>query len=247
MPDAANDRFTVVTEGPVARVTLCKGDEGNTLAPPDMRAIGAAIREAGSGAQIRLVVVSGEGADFCLGRRIVKDAPKAKHARQFRERVADAILSVYENVRLTPVPVLAAVQGQAKGFGCAFAAATDITIADADARFSLPEMNGDLPPTLAISACMPKMPAKVVLDLVLTRDEIDAQTAHGFGLVSRVVAAGGLADGISYYEDKLADRDRDALIAIKEYMRLAPNMDDAGAARYAANLIAVERSSIADD
>jgi len=241
MPDS--DRFDVTTDGPVARVNLCKGGEGNTLAPSDMRAVGAAIRAAGSGADVRLVIITGDGADFCLGRRIVADAPKPKNARQFRERVADAILSVYENVRMTPVPVLSAVQGRAKGFGCAFVAGTDLTVAEADAKFSLPEMDGDLPPTLAISACLPKMPAKAVLDMVLTRDEIDARTAHGFGLVSRVVDAGHLDNGIDYYINKLADRDRDALIAIKEYMRLAPHMDDAGAARYAANLIAVERSS----
>jgi len=41
----------------------------------------------------------------------------------------------------------------------------------------------------------------------------------------------------------LADRDRDALVAIKEYMRLAPTMDLAGQARYGANLIAVEMTS----
>ena len=104
-------------------------------------------------------------------------------------------------------------------------------------------MDNDLPPTLAISACLPKMPAKPILDMVLSRDEIDAQTAFTHGLVTRVAEAGGLSDAVDDYIAKLADRDRDALIAIKEYMQLAPTMDLAGQARYGANLIAVEMTS----
>ncbi|MCF3630315.1 enoyl-CoA hydratase/isomerase family protein [Thalassospiraceae bacterium LMO-SO8] len=240
---SASDRFRVSRDGPVARVTLCQGAEGNTLAPPDMQAIGAAIRAEGSDSSVKLVVVTGEGADFCLGRRIVPGVTPPANARAFRERVADAILGVYENLRMTPVPVLAAVQGRAKGFGCAFAAQADVTIAEDEARFSMPEMDGNLPPTLAISAALPKMPAKAVLDMVLTRDEIDAQTAFHFGLISRVAPKGGLTAATAAYIAKLADRDRDALVAIKEYMRLAPTMDLAGQARYGANLIAVEMTS----
>lgn len=237
-----SDRFRCDQQGAVARVTLCAPGEGNTLAPPDMRALGAAIRAAGSDTAIRVVVVRAEGADFCLGRRHVAGVARPASARDFRARVADAILGVYEDLRMTPVPVLAAVQGQARGFGCAFAAQADVTIAAPDARFSLPEMDGNLPPTLAISACLPKMPAKAVLHMVLTRDTIDAPTAHAHGLVSEV-AREGLETAADAYVARLADRDRDALVAIKEYMRLAPNMDLAGAARYGANLIAVEMTS----
>ena len=238
-----SDRFTVRRDGAITRLTLCRGDDGNTLAPPDMRALGAAISAAGSAADCKLVVVSGEGADFCLGRRIVAGVTRPAPARVFRERVADAILGVYEDLRRCPVPVLTAVQGQAKGFGCAFAAQSDITIADPDARFSLPEMDTNLPPTLAISACLPKMPAKAILHMVLTRQTVSAETAFAHGLISEIAPSNALATAVEAYAGKLIDRDRDALIAIKEYMRLAPNMDLAGQARYGANLIATEMTS----
>lgn len=239
----SDDRFRVEIDGAVARVTLCQGAEGNTLAPPDMRALGTAIEAAGREPAVKVVMVRGDGEDFCLGRRIVPGVQRPTRARDFRERVADAILSVYEQLRATPVPVLTAVQGRAKGFGCAFAAQSDITLADQGARFSLPEMDSNLPPTLAISACLPKMPAKAVLDMVLSRDEVDAGTAFTLGLVSRVAAAGKLDVAVDDYLATLVDRDRSALIAIKEYMRLAPTMDLAGQARYGANLIAVEMTS----
>lgn len=242
MAQTGSDRFRVKRDGSVARITLCRGGEGNTLAPTDMRALGGAIHREGSDPEVRVVLVDGEGDDFCLGRRLGSGAPPAV-ARAFREGVADAILGVYEHVRTTPVPVLTAVQGRAKGFGCAFVSQSDIAIADAGAEFSLPEMDSDLPPTLAISACMPKMPAKAVLHMVLTRDTVDAQTAFHQGLVSHIAPAGELAGDVEAYLAKLIDRDRNALVAIKEYMELARSMEPLGAARYAANLIATEMSS----
>lgn len=238
-----NDRFRVEKAGAVANVTLCTPDEGNTLGPPDMGELGQAIEDAGKDPAIKIVVVRGEGEDFCLGRRIQPSQKRPDIARDFRERVADAILGVYEHLRRTPVPVMTVVQGRAKGFGCAFVAQSDITIADEGARFSLPEMDNNLPPTLAISACLPKMPAKPILDLVLSREEIDANAAFTYGLVTRVAKAGALSTTVNDYIAKLADRDRDALVAIKEYMQLAPTMDLAGQARYGANLIAVEMTS----
>ncbi len=243
MSEAESDRFRVEMDGAVARVILCQGDEGNTLAPPDMRALGAAIHNAGSDTAVKTVLVSGEGDDFCLGRRIVPGVARPTKARDFRERIAGAILGVYEHVRTTPVPVIAAVQGRTQGFGCALVAQCDIAIAEAGAQFNLPEMDHNLPPTLAISACLPKMPAKSVLNLVLTRDPIGAETAFNHGLISEIAPAGELSAAVSAYLGKLIDRDRDALIAIKEYMQLAPTMDPAGAARYAANLIATEMTS----
>lgn len=242
MTATGSDRFSVERDGAVARITLCSGDEGNTLAPPDMRALGSAIHREGSDRTVKAVLISGEGDDFCLGRR-VGSAARPATARAFREGVTDAILGVYEHIRTTPVPVIAAVQGRAKGFGCAFVAQSDAAIAEADARFSLPEMDANLPPTLAISACMPRMPAKAVLHMVLTRDTVDAQTALNHGLISQIAASGKLAEAVEAYLAKLTDRDRNALVAIKEYMELARTMEPAGAARYAANLLAAEMTS----
>lgn len=243
MNKRTSDRFRVERDESVARIILCQPEDGNTLAPPDMHAVGQAIRAEGSDASVKVVLVVGEGADFCLGRRIVPNAPRAANARQFRERVADAILGVYRNIRETPVPVIAGVQGRAKGFGCAFVAQCDVAIAEKGALFSLPEMDANLPPTLAISACLPKMPAKSVLNLVLTREPIGADLAQNLGLISQIVPDGGLEAGVTQYLASLTDRDRDALVAIKEYMNLAPAMEPAGAARYAASLLATEMTS----
>src|SRR3546814_7438077 len=87
------------------------------------------------------------------------------------------ILGVYDAFRRLPVPVLTLVQGRALGFGCAMVGASDVAIAAASARFALPEMKHGIPPTLAISALVPRVAAKTVADLVYSAEEIDASSA----------------------------------------------------------------------
>src|SRR3546814_8451081 len=97
------------------------------------------------------------------------------------------ILGVYDAFRRLPVPVLTLVQGRALGFGCAMVGASDVAIAAASARFALPEMKHGIPPTLAISALVPRVAAKTVADLIYSAEEIDASSAFAAGLLSRVV------------------------------------------------------------
>lgn len=238
-----HERFTLERRGAVARVKLNRPEEGNTLDAAAMAALGAAVLEQGSDPAIKAVVVTSEGDDFCRGRFVPPGTPRPRNAVELRERVAEPILKLYEDVRRTPVPVIAAVRGEARGLGCAFAVQCDVTIAERGARFSLPEMDKDLPPTLAMSAVMPKMPAKAAMHMVLTRAPFDADTAFTLGMVSEVAAEGKLAQALEGYLEKLVDRDRNALIAVKEYMLAAPDLDVHGAARLGAAMIATVLSS----
>jgi enoyl-CoA hydratase/carnithine racemase len=83
-----------------------------------------------------------------------------------RDQVLQPILDVYDAISAAPQPVICVVQGAAYGFGCATAAACDITIAADVATFRLPEMTHDLPPTLAMSALMTKVPRKALAWMV---------------------------------------------------------------------------------
>ena len=94
-----------------------------------------------------------------------------------RRNVTEPILNVYDEIAAAPQPVVCAVQGLAHGFGCAIATACDITIAADGARFKLPEMEKDLPPTLAISAMMARVPRKALTFMVYSM--AGDRRAHG--------------------------------------------------------------------
>ena len=229
-----SDAFLTEAAGPIARITLNRPQLGNTLTIDALRAISGAITELGASADRRAIVIAGAGADFCLGRDTSGGPPKEKpSALQMRANLTAPILDVYRALRETPVPVIAAVQGHASGLGCALVSACDVAIAASGARFRLPEMEKDLPPTLAISALLHRVPPKTITYMIYSLAEIDAQTALATGFVSHVVPDAGLAKAVEELCATLSKRSPAAVRTVKEYLRSAMFMDAGGALDFA--------------
>jgi enoyl-CoA hydratase len=220
----------------VATIEFNRPDNGNRMTAPEVQALGAAIRAAGGRKDIKVVVTRARGDAFCLGR-VPGTGPQPTTALEIRSQIADPILSLYADVRATEVPVIAVPQGPALGFGSAFVAVCDLAIAAEEARFAFTEMAHNLPPTLAMSVAMEKIPFKSLMHMVLTREEIDGATALRLGLVSQVAPRAGLDAAVEATVSKLVDRDRAALCAVKEYQNAAWNLDAHTAARLGANII----------
>lgn len=84
--------------------------------------------------------------------------------------------------------LIAAIQGYALGAGIELAMCCDIRIASEDARIGLPEVSLGYIPSAGGTQTLPRhVPPGVAMQMILTGDPIDAQTAYGYGLVNRVV------------------------------------------------------------
>jgi enoyl-CoA hydratase len=160
-----------------------------------------------------------------------------------RRRNTDVVFDAYHSLRTAAVPILGVVRGRAAGFGCALAALCDITIADADATFQIPEMTHSIMPTMVMSALIDRVPAKAMAYLVYTASVIDAPAALGFGIVSAVAPAGGLDAAVAQAEAALAHAPGAATAGIKDYLRTARDMSLQGSIDYARNLHATVNSS----
>jgi enoyl-CoA hydratase/carnithine racemase len=222
-------------DGVVATITIDRPSEGNVLTLDMLRALAGAFRSAGaSGA--KLIALRTAGADFCRGR--AGGGAASPTALVMRDEILQPILDVYDAIAAAPQPVVCAVQGAAYGFGCAMATACDVSIAADNAKFRLPEMSHNLPPTLAISAMMQKVPRKALAWMVYTMAELDAESARALGIVSTVVPAAQLDAAVGETIKAMAARSTPALVAVKEYLRAAPMMEPRGAAAYGAALLA---------
>ena len=84
--------------------------------------------------EVRAVILSGEGRDFCAGADFdeitIMRPPGFDYGRTFEEAVA----AIADH----PVPVIAQVQGAALGAGCQIAVGCDLAVAAEDARFGIP-------------------------------------------------------------------------------------------------------------
>ncbi len=242
-----SDEILCERDQDITRITLNRPDDGNRIS----NEMGGRLVEMFAEAEkhSKLILLRGAGADFCLGRVPPTPPPGAPpgtrpSALQSRAFISEPPLRLYAAFRQTRIPIVGAVQGGAESVGCSAAALCDVTVAGDDAHFRLPEMIHNIPPTLAMSALIDRISRKTISYMVLTSDELDAETAMRLGIVNKVVPAGELDAEVERIIAILSSRAAASLRAVKEYLRSAPDMDPQASYDFASNLITNVMSSL---
>jgi enoyl-CoA hydratase/carnithine racemase len=109
-------------------------------------------------------------------------------------RIFDICTELMTKIQSIPQPVIAQVQGVATAAGCQLAATCDLAIASEEARFATPGVKIGLFCTTPMVALTRAVGRKRALEMLMTGEFVDAQTAAEWGLVNRVVAAETLDD-----------------------------------------------------
>jgi enoyl-CoA hydratase/carnithine racemase len=97
-----------------------------------------------------------------------------------------------QKLQSIPQPVIAEVQGIATAAGCQLVAACDLAIAAEEARFATPGVRIGLFCTTPMVALTRAIGRKRAMQMLLTGEFVDAQTAAEWGLINQVVPAGAL-------------------------------------------------------
>ncbi len=181
------------------------------------------------------VLLSSVGPDFCTGR--VRDAafPPSPEAYTRRDEY-DSIFNCYKALRSCKVPVVGMLRGRVMGFGTAIAALCDVAIASDQTTFNIPEIAHNVMPTMVMSAIYDRMSRNAILWMAYSTDFIGAQQAMTFGIINQVVKDAELESEVKRFCDTLLSRPRPAILGLKEYLRVAPRMDEQGAIDYARSL-----------
>ncbi|MEK9726140.1 MAG: enoyl-CoA hydratase-related protein, partial [Rhodospirillaceae bacterium] len=103
-----------------------------------------------------------------------------------------------------PQPVIARVHGIATAAGCQLVAQCDLAIAAEEARFATSGVNVGLFCSTPMVAVTRNLPRKQAMEMLMTGDFIDAETALAYGLVNRVVPAADLDDAVAEMAAKIA-------------------------------------------
>ncbi|MEJ8281458.1 crotonase/enoyl-CoA hydratase family protein [Pseudonocardia spirodelae] len=187
---------TTVDDG-VAEVRLTRPDRRNALDVAMFSAIVHAAHALRDRADVRAVVLSGEGPDFCAG--LDRDMFRAMRSGERLSATADlpplpdgsparatGQRAVYGWVEL-PVPVIAAVQGHALGGGLQIALGADLRIVAPDATLSVLEVHWGLVPDMCGTVLLPELVGRdVAKDLTFTGRRVSGTEAVALGLATRV-------------------------------------------------------------
>lgn len=234
--------FKVTRDGALARIDLNRPEEGNALTRAMMVRLAALLRELGSTPDINVVAIGGRGPQFCRGRDGRGESRAGMTPYEVRVKMMGAVLDSYQAVWDVPVPVVALVHGDALGYGAAVAVGCDITLAASNARFAFPEIEHDIPPTMAMCAALGKIQAKALTYLIYSAEQIDAPQAVTLGLASKVLPQETFAADADAFLAKLAGRPRLVLETIKRYHAKAAHLTPDMASEYAGTLMALVRS-----
>lgn len=178
-------------EGHVGVLTVDRPEALNALNHKVLQDFARQVQAAGADADVRVIVVTGEGQKaFIAGADIKEMATKSvADARRFTELGQRAI----RELELVGKPVIVAVNGFAFGGGVELALAGDIILASDKAMFGLPEVTLGIHPGFGGTQRLPRLVgAQRAKELIYTGRRFGAQEAKEYGLVLEVVPAAEL-------------------------------------------------------
>ena len=183
----------VARTGAVATITLNRPEKLNTLRNsfwPDMRTVLARLE---TDPETRVLILTGAGdRAFCAGGDINGFAELADQEAR-RTYQIDA-MRTFKALEDYPLPTIAAVNGLALGGGCELTLACDMVLAASTARFAMPEARLGLVPGYGVLRAPHVIGRQLTKMMVMSGDDIDAQTALRYGLVQQVVPAASLME-----------------------------------------------------
>lgn len=183
-----------VRESGIAFLTLDRPDRYNALSGHLLEAMLDALTQLGTDRSVRVVVLGGAGKAFSAGHDLAEMRGLADSAavRQLFRLCADVMLAM---IRL-PQPIIARVHGIATAAGCQLVANADLAVAASSARFAVSGVNLGLFCSTPMVALSRNLGRKRAMEMLLTGEFIDADTALQVGLVNRVVAPEELDDAV---------------------------------------------------
>ncbi len=182
----------------IAEVTLAATGKANLMGQAYWRELPELFDELGANAQVRVIIIRGEGAHFSYGLNLPEMAgvlapligsdAGARERRQLLQLIRD-MQHTHDAVARCTKPVIAAIGGWCIGGAIDLITACDIRLASSDAKFSIRETRLAMVADVGTLARLPGIINEGALrELAFSGDDFDAARALQLGLVSQVTA-----------------------------------------------------------
>jgi len=222
--------------GGIATLTLNRPRQYNALSEELLAALQTTLDAVGRDESVRVVVIAGNGPAFCAGHDLkqMREHP----TKDYYSKLFAQCSSVMTTITRIPQPVIARVHGIATAAGCQLVAQCDLAVASDNARFAVSGIN------VALFCSTPSVPLtrnvlrKQAMEMLLTGDFIDAQTAVQRGLVNRAVPLDGLDAAVSELAQKIIAKSAVAISTGKRMVYKQLEMGIDAAYQYAAEVMA---------
>ena len=199
---SAERRFVkIARDGGSVTIELINSKPLNIVGSGAIEELTEVFRAISQDSDVRVVILRGTGEKAFIGGADINEMVTLDRASA--EAFIRRLAGMCEAIRECPVPVIARLAGWCLGGGLEVAMSCDLRIAEAGAKFRMPEVAVGIPSVIH-SALMPALiGASHAAWLLLTGETIDAKTAAAWGLIHEVTGPDELDSRIAQLTAKL--------------------------------------------
>jgi enoyl-CoA hydratase/carnithine racemase len=221
----------------VTTLTLNRPQARNALSQGMLEALRAALADIAADASVQVLIIAGSGPAFCAGHDL-KELRAGNYDPGYVDSLFAACAEVMQAIVHLPKPVIARVHGVATAAGAQLVASADLAFAADDARFATPGVNIGLFCSTPMVALSRNLTRKHAMQMLLSGDLIDADTAFRFGLVNDVVPAAELEQRTLAFARQIASKSPLTLAIGKEAFYRQAELSLADAYAYTSQVMA---------
>lgn len=234
-----SDSLQISRSGQIARIALNRPDVHNAFDESSVAGLTQALLDAEDDAQVRAVVLTGNGASFSAGADLNWMRRMAQASEAENRLDSERLALLMRTLNFLSKPTVARVNGAAYGGGVGLIACCDIAIAADTAKFGLTEVKLGLVPAVISPYVIAAIGVRAARRLFLTGEIFSAAEAVRIGLLQQTVSVDQLDASVDRVLDWLG---KGAPQAQREAKQLALRM--AGATRGAAESIDLENAAL---
>lgn len=201
----------------VATITLNRPDVYNALNDEITYELQDALKAVAKDAQVRVVVLTGEGKAFCSGQDL--KAASGDQKRSFMQSLHKRYNPIVSAMRNLPKPIVCRLNGVAAGAGCSLALACDVIVASEEATLIEVFINIGLVPDSGSSYFLPRtVGMNKAFELCSMGNRVKAAEAVSIGLINKAVPAAELDQAVKFYTDYFAKAPTKSIGLIKKML-----------------------------
>jgi 2-(1,2-epoxy-1,2-dihydrophenyl)acetyl-CoA isomerase len=201
----------------IARLRLNRPDAANGMSAELLSALCDAIMVCHGQPNLRVLLLSGEGKNFCAGGDVRAFASKGEKLPDYIRQATAYLQNAVTGLLRLEAPVITSVQGfAAGGGGFGLVCASDIVIAGESAKFLAGATRVAMAPDAGVSVTLSRLVGlRRAMSILLTNPVISAPEALAMGIVTKVVPDVELAEASLAMARELAEGAPKALAATK--------------------------------